>query len=85
MILTKFHNFDVCHKILKGRPELILAKKLFYQLKICLSPEKIGFLGKTLFGSSFYQGHMYIFEISMNKWIFDTTFNLIKEKKFASQ
>ncbi len=71
MILTKFHDFDVCHKILKGHPELDLAKKLFYQLKICLSPEKkIGFLGKTFFGSSFYQDLMYILQISMKKRIF---------------
>ncbi len=32
--------------------------------------KKIGFLGKTFFGCTFYKGHMYIFEISMKKRIF---------------
>jgi len=27
---------------------------------------------------------MYIFEISMKRWIFDTSFDLTKEKKFSS-
>jgi hypothetical protein len=63
-------------------PKKVLAKKLFFQLKIC--PKEIGFLGKTFFGCTFYKGHMYIFEISMKKRIFDTPFDLIKEKKFSS-
>jgi hypothetical protein len=49
-------------------------------LKIFLRPKKVGFLGKTFFGCTYYEGHMYIFEISMNRRIFDTPFDLIKEK-----
>jgi hypothetical protein len=44
-------------------------KKIFSQ-KTILPIEKIGFLGKTFFGCTFYKGHMYIFEISMKKRIF---------------
>jgi hypothetical protein len=61
-------------------PKKVLAKKLFNQL---ISPTKIGFLGKTFFGCTFYEGHRYIFEISMKKdRFFDTPFDLIKEKSF---
>jgi hypothetical protein len=41
--------------LVKSAPKKVLAKKLFLQLK------KIGFLGKTFFGCTFYKGHMYIF------------------------
>ncbi len=58
--------------LVKSAPKKVLAKKLFHQLKIRLSPKKIGFLGKTFF------------EISMKRRIFDTPFDLIKEKKFSS-
>ena len=63
-------------------PKKVLAKKLFYQLKICLSPKKICFLGKTFYGCTFYQGHMYIFEISTKRRIFWGPFDLFKEKSF---
>jgi hypothetical protein len=36
--------------LVKSAPKKVLAKKLFYQLKIFLSSKKIGFLGKTFFG-----------------------------------
>jgi hypothetical protein len=53
-------------------------------MKILTSPKKIGFLGKTFSGCTFYKGHMYIFEISMKSGLFDTPFDLIKEKKFST-
>jgi hypothetical protein len=43
-------------------------KKSFSQKTIL--PKKVGFLGKTFFGCTYYEGHMYIFEISMKRWIF---------------
>jgi hypothetical protein len=39
--------------LVKSAPKKVLAKNLFYQLKICLSPKKIGFLGKTFLGALF--------------------------------
>jgi hypothetical protein len=39
--------------LVKSAPKKVLAKKVFYQLKICLSPKNIGFLGKTFFGCTF--------------------------------
>jgi hypothetical protein len=65
---TDFKNVNLT--LVKVHPKKVLAKKLFYQLKICLSPKKICFLGKTFYGCTFYQGHMYIFEISMKRRIF---------------
>jgi hypothetical protein len=53
--------------LVKSAPKKVLARKLFYQLKICQSPIKIGFLGKTFFESTFYEVHMYISEISYEK------------------
>jgi hypothetical protein len=41
--------------LVKSAPKKVLGKKLFYQLKICLSPKK-----------SFF----YIFEISIKRQIF---------------
>jgi hypothetical protein len=43
---------------------------------------KIVFLAKTFFGCTYYYGHMYIFEISTKRRIFDAPFDLFKEKKF---
>ncbi len=67
----------------KVHPKKVLAKKLFYQLKICLSPKKSVFLCKTLFGCTFYKGHMYIFEISMKRRIW-CPIQPIQRKKFSS-
>jgi hypothetical protein len=47
--------------LVKSVPKKVLAKKLFYLLKICPSPRKIVFLGKT------FLAHMYTFEIRMKE------------------
>jgi hypothetical protein len=36
--------------LVKSAPKKVLAKKVFYQLKICLSPKNIGFLEKPFLG-----------------------------------
>jgi hypothetical protein len=46
------------------------APKNSFSKKTILPIEKIGFLGKKFLGCTFYKGHMYIFEISMKRWIF---------------
>ncbi len=56
----------------------VFAKKLFYQLKICL---KIGLLVKTFLGCTFYYGHIYIFEISTKRRIFLYPIRPNKRKK----
>ncbi len=48
---TDFKNVHMT--IVKSAQKKVLAKKLFYQLKICLSPKKIGFLGRTFLGALF--------------------------------
>ncbi len=39
--------------LVKSAPKKVLAKKLFYQLKICLSPKNIGFWAKLFLGVLF--------------------------------
>jgi hypothetical protein len=73
---------NVYMTLVKSAPKKVLAKKLFYKLKICLSPKKIGFLGQTFFGCTFYKGHMYIFEISMKRRIFWHPIRPTKKKSF---
>ncbi len=54
--------------LVKSAPKKVLAKKLFYQLKI--ESHKKSFFGQNFFGCVFYKGHMYIFEIKMKRLIF---------------
>ncbi len=74
--IPSFHtDFKNVHMTLvQVHPKKVLAKELFYQLKI-------GFLAKTFFGCTFYQGHMYIFEISTKRQIYWCPF---QRKKFSS-
>ncbi len=72
MILTKFHNSGMRHKILKA-----LWKSTMFK-----SPRKIVFLGKIFFGCTFHWGQMYVFEISIKRRIFDTPSTYSKKKGF---
>ncbi len=52
--------------LVKSAPKKkVFAKQLFCQLKIC--QKKIGLLGKTFLGCTFYYGHVYSFEISTKR------------------
>ncbi len=63
----------------------VLAKKLFYQLKICPSPTKSVFWAKLILGALFTKVICTFLKSVWKDGFFDTPFDLIKEKKFSSQ
>ncbi len=68
----------------KVHPKKVLAKKLFYQLKICLSPKKSVFWAKLFLGALFTKVICTFLKSVWKDGFFDTPFDLIKEKKFSS-
>ncbi len=83
---NSFHSGfkNVYSIIVKSSPKKVVAKKLFCQFKICQKSQKIRFWGKILFGCTFYEGQMYIFEISMRRQIYLYPNRFIKIKIFSS-
>ncbi len=65
-------------------PKKVLAKKLFYQLKICLSPKKSVFWAKLFWGALFTKIICTFLKSALEDGFFDASFDLIKEKKFSS-
>jgi hypothetical protein len=62
--------------------KIVLAKKLFYQLKICLNPKKFGFFWAKLFLGALFTKVICTFLKSVRKDVFfDTPFDLVKRQK----
>ncbi len=69
-------------KFRKGNENLIKNRLILSQKTILLIenlPEKNLVFGQYFFRCTFYQGNMYIFEISIKRRNIDTPFDIIKE------